>query len=331
VLLPAWSFLWGLSTWDYYWYTGDEPFLRQIYPAVIRNLQGAERFVNEQGLFSGPFWNFFDWTPIDSEQKTVLHNSLLMVGAIDSALREAAVLNDDRPVAWLQGLRRRLVEGVNRQWDPKRQAYPDSLHADGSPSLSSSQHTSFLSILYDVIEPENRAAAIKNLTDPPATLVRVGSPFAALYFDETLEKLGREDRIVDEIYRDYLPMLEAGATTVWESFPTGTTGSDGFPTRSHCHAWSSAPSYFLNRIVLGIKATAPGGRAFAISPHVLNLAWAHGTVATVRGPLSVAWKQNEANGTLEVTCQSPAGVEVTFADNPSLAGRKILFNGRAVP
>ena len=23
VLIPAWSFLWGISTWDYYWYTGD--------------------------------------------------------------------------------------------------------------------------------------------------------------------------------------------------------------------------------------------------------------------------------------------------------------------
>ena len=24
VLLPAWSFLWGISAWDYYWYTGDD-------------------------------------------------------------------------------------------------------------------------------------------------------------------------------------------------------------------------------------------------------------------------------------------------------------------
>ena len=52
-ILPAWSFLWGISTWDYYWATGDKEFLRQVWPAVIRNLEGAEKYVDKDGLFSG--------------------------------------------------------------------------------------------------------------------------------------------------------------------------------------------------------------------------------------------------------------------------------------
>ena len=95
---------------------------------------------------------------------------------------------------------------------------------------------------------------------------------------------------MQEIYRNYLPMLEAGATTVWESFASGTTGSGGFPTRSHCHAWSSAPSYYLNRIILGIKPTAAGAGPVQISPHLAGLSWARGTVATVGGPIAVSWK-----------------------------------------
>jgi alpha-L-rhamnosidase len=240
------------------------------------------------------------------------------------------VLRDQVHAAWLKSLRQRLVGGANRLWDPQKQAYPDSIRDDGSISPSTSQHTSFLSILYDIIEPKNLAAAERNMLDPPDAMVRVGSPFAALYLNETLEKLGLDERIVEEILRDYLPMLEAGATTVWESFPSGTTGSHGFPTRSHCHAWSSAPSYFLNRIVLGIKPTAPAARSVAISPHLTNLTWARGTVATVKGPLSVSWKLTDDHGTLVITCAAPEDVVASFAPNPSLSGKRVIFNGRPV-
>jgi hypothetical protein len=85
VLIPAWSFLWGISVYDYYFYSGDTEFLKKTYPYVIQNLKGAEKYINKDNLFSGPFWNFFDWTAIDSNQKVVTHNSMLMIGAINSA------------------------------------------------------------------------------------------------------------------------------------------------------------------------------------------------------------------------------------------------------
>ena len=329
MLLPAWSFLWGISTWDYYWATGDKQFLREVYPAVIRNLQGAEKYVNDQGLFSGPFWNMFDWSGADQNHKTVIHNSLFMVGAIDAALRDANVLGDATHTAWLKALRGRLVAGVNRLWDEKKIAYPNAVHEDGRISPSTCQHTSFLSILYDVVEPAHRAAARKNVVDPPPGMVRLGSPFAALYLYETLEKLGLEDEILRQIYANYLPMLESGATTVWESFPSGTTGHGGFPTRSHCHAWSSAPSYFLPRIVLGIKPTAAGVERVQISPRVADLTWARGAVATPRGPLAVSWTL--AGDVLDVNCKAPEGVQVTFVRNPSHEGKTVKFNGARIP
>ena len=195
-------------------------------------------------------------------------------------------------------------------------------------SRSTSQHTSFLAILYDVVEPDHLADARRNLLDPPPGMVGIGSPFAGLYLYEALEKLGLEDRIVAEIYRNYLPMLEA-ATTVWESFPSGTTGSNGFPTRSHCHAWLSAPSYFLNRIVLGIKPTSPGGRTIRISPQLCGLTWARGSVATIRGAVSVSWRLSGERA-LEVTCQAPEGVQVEFVRNRSHEGKGVTFNGKKV-
>jgi alpha-L-rhamnosidase len=327
-LLPAWSFLWGISTWDYYWATADKEWLRGVFPAVILNLRRSERFVNDRDLFSGPFWNFFDWVNIDQGPKTVLHNSMFIVGAIDAALKEAEVLGDTTHTRWLKDYRARLVRGINRLWDPAKKTYPDAIRDDGSISPSTCQHTSFLSLLYDIIEKDNAPAAVKNLTDPPAKMVRPGSPFAVLYLYETYERLGMEDEIIKDTYKNYLPMLEDGATTVWESFPSGTTGGGKFPTRSHCHAWSSAPTRFLNRIVLGVKDTAPGAATVQISPRLNGLSWARGATATWRGPVSVSWKVT--GSTLDVKYTAPASVKAEFVKNDTHKNLTVVVNGTTV-
>ncbi|MBN1126516.1 MAG: alpha-L-rhamnosidase N-terminal domain-containing protein [Sedimentisphaerales bacterium] len=328
-LLPAWSFLWGISTWDYYWYTGDREFLRTIQPVVIRNLKGAESMLNKQDLFSGPYWNMFDWSGIDQGGKTVLHNSMFVIGAIDAALLSAEALDDDTNVAWLKAFRSRVANAVNALWDTNKHTYPDAVRDDGSISPSTCQHTSFLAVLYDVIAEENISQAQRNILNPPEGMVRVGSPFAMLYLYQALEKLGQEDQIIGMIYKNYLPMLEAGATTVWESFPTGTTGSGGFPTRSHSHAWSSAPVHFLNRIVLGIKPVAPGGSEIEISPRLNGLSWAKGASATINGPVQVRWQK--IGDTLKVNYSAPEGTIVRFVHNDTHEGLKITVNNKPLP
>lgn len=281
--------------------------------------------MDDRGLFTGKFWNFFDWVNLDQNHQTVLHNSMILVGAIDAALKEADVLGDSTHVPWLEALRARLVSGINRLWDDAKQAYPDAIRDDGAISSSSSQHTSILSLLYDILPPTHQPAARKNLTAPPDSMVRIGSPFAALYLYEAYEKLGLEDQIIADIYKHYLPMLEAGATTVWETFP-GDRNWQGFPTRSHTHAWSSAPSRFLNRIVLGIKETSPGAATVQISPRLNGLTWARGTTATARGPVSVIWQRKEQ--TLNVTYVVPDGVQAGFVKNTTHNGLRVVVNGK---
>ncbi|MCU0521629.1 MAG: alpha-L-rhamnosidase N-terminal domain-containing protein [Anaerolineae bacterium] len=328
VLLPAWSFLWGISIWDYYAFTGDRTFLEELWPSVIRNLEGAQGLLDpESGLFRGAFWNMFDWSGIDDVHEVVLHNSMLLVGAIDAAQRCAQVLGDEGRQAWLDALRHFLTDSLNRLWDVDKGAYPDSIHEDGTLSDSTSQHTSFLALLYDIIPEEHTAEALRNTLTPPASMVRVGSPFAMMYYYEALERMQRFDEIIGSIYEAYLPMLEAGATTVWEVFSTSHDRPGDFPTRSHCHAWSSAPVYFLNRIILGVRPITPGGTEIELSPRLSDLDWAEGTVATTQGPLHVSWRAT--SDTLNVTVKAPPAVHVRFTTNDTHTGRAIHLHGDA--
>jgi len=310
-ILPAWSFLWGISVWEYFWYTKDQGFVREIWPDVVRNLKGAQAYINSVGLFSADFWNLFDWAGIDQDHETVLHTSMFMVGAVDAAIKCGKVIDTD--VVWLKELRASLENSINKFWKADKGSYPDSIHTNGEISDSTSQHTSFLSLLYDIADGEHKDVLLGNMIDPPAEMVKVGSPFAMFFMYEALEKLNRQDMILKSIYDNYMPMVKAGATTVWESFASGTLAHGGFPTRSHCHAWSSAPVYFLNRIILGITQTSAGCESFEVSPHVTWLDWAKGTFATPHGPVEVSWQKNKKD--LFVEIYKPNCIQITFKPN----------------
>ncbi|OHB60038.1 MAG: hypothetical protein A2Y12_05685 [Planctomycetes bacterium GWF2_42_9] len=327
-IIPVWSFLWGISVWDYYWYTGDKKFLKEIWPFVIRNLKGAEEYINQDGLFSAPFWNLFDWAPIDQRQKTVLHNSMFFVGAINAAIRCSEIVSNYDDKIWLKNMKNTLCRGINKLWDSNRKTYPDSMHDDGISSDSVSQHTSFLSVLYDIIEGSNRGDAVSNMISPPAGMVRVGSPFAIMYLYEAMEKVGLEQKIIESIRENYLPMIEAGATTVWETFAGMRPMSDG-PSRSHCHGWSASPLYFFSRVILGVRYAAAGGKAIKLKPSVIEgLTWAKGTVLTPNGPVEVDW-QLEKN-IFKFNCALPKGTNVEFVESESLNRVKVVKNIKGI-
>jgi alpha-L-rhamnosidase len=321
-LLPAWSFLWGISVWEYYWYTGDKAFLRNIWAAVIKNLEGAQQFIDKNGLFSGDFWNFFDWSDVDQNHETVVHNSMFMVGAIDAALKCATALGDNEYIPWLKKLRRTLSESINTLWDANKKAYPDSIYEDGTVSNSVCQHTSFLALLYDICEAKNKETALQNIIDPPNSMTRVGSPFAIQFLYETLEKIGREDAIIASIRDSYTPMLRFGATTVWESFASGTTGTGGFPTRSHCHGWSASPVYFFSSIILGLKQISAGGCDFEISPYVCGLTRASGTTVSALGQINIRWEIDGRK--LYVHYYAPDGINIKFVTNDSIKDMELI-------
>jgi hypothetical protein len=322
-LLPAWSFLWGIHVWEHFFHSGDRTQLAALWPSVRRNLDGAWSMRDGSGLFSGRFWNMLDWAPVDQKHATVLHNSLLLVGAFRAAERCAAVLGED--ASELVARRERLLASLAAWYDPVRRSYPDALREDGTPSPQVCQHNAALGLLHGALPPGAEAHARRHLLDPPAGMTRMHSPFAAQFLLEALEAEGEADAVVSFIREQWGPMLDAGATTVWETFPGSTCSPAGFPTRSHCHGWSAAPLWFLGRVVLGIRQTAPGGTAFTISPWFGDLAHASGAAATPRGPLRVSWRRE--GGEAWVTVEAPPGVAVVFAANASHHGCGVRVTG----
>jgi hypothetical protein len=324
IVIPAWSFLWSISTWDYYFYSGDKDFLEWVYPYVIKNLKSAKALSNEKGLFSVPYWNMFDWAGIDDHAGAVTHNSMFVVGAIDAALKSAEVLGDKDNAKWLGEYRSELLKSINNIWDGDKGWYPDCIRDDGSPSPKTCVHTGFLSLLYDIAPKEKRAEILQKVLNPPEGMTKVGSPFAILYLFDMLEKMGKQDEVISHIYESYQPMLDLNATTVWETFADSTVKWEDFPTRSHCHAWSASPIHFINRIVLGIVPTVPGGASYRISPNLSGLEWAKGASASIHGAVEVSWRKE--GDSLNIEARASKEVELVFETNESLKNLKVNYH-----
>jgi hypothetical protein len=73
-----------------------------------------------------------------------------------------------------------------------------------------------------------------------------------------------------------------------------------------------------------VYSTAPGSRAFEISPRLYDLDWAQGSIVTPHGPLDVSWQR--AGNSLSIEIDAPAGVEVEVVPNETLEALELDVN-----
>jgi hypothetical protein len=165
------------------------------------------------------------------------------------------------------------------------------------------------------------------LLESPADFVQIGSPFMSFFYYETLAAAGKAQVIVEDIRKNYGQMIEHGATTCWEMYPNfaENRANPNMLTRSHCHAWSAAPAYFLGSEVLGVRRMAPGWKKVTIAPNPCGLTWAKGTVPLPeQGRIDASWQADEANKIITIKVKHPKHVEVTVVIPEGYQGEVVV-------
>ncbi len=345
--IPMWTFLWVWSAWEQFMNTGDQAALADYYVDVSECLRRCAGFLTERGLLDIPdVWNLVDWAAQDLERDgEVISNTVLMAQALDCAANMAEALGQSGDEH--RALAARLRAAVNRYgWSDEYGGYVDTVrdatayaryeHQCAERGIAPitfaafankqriSEPTNTLALLCQAVPPERHDAVMRFAlaakagqfvgSSPshaaegrPEEVVPVGSPWFLFFTLETLFAAGLADDALTILREQWNRMLEKGATTFWETFP-GHIGA-GHWSRSLCHGWSAAPAYFLSTQVLGITPAAPGYAKIRIAPQPFNLRWAEGVVPTPRGPITVAWRINDA-GQFDLTYDAPEGCAV---------------------
>ena len=147
-----------------------------------------------------------------------------------------------------------LAAAINDHlWNEEKGAYTDALRGTEQSSVFS-QQTQTVAYISGVAQGERAERCRAVMEEPPEDFVKAGSPFFEFFLLEAIQQEGKDQLFLDILRRDWGFMIDMGATTFWEMW----SRRGGRLTRSHCHGWSAAPTFFLSTHVLGVRPVAPG-------------------------------------------------------------------------
>ncbi len=320
VVIPDFSLHWVRGLANYWLTTGDDELAVELFPTAEKVLQWFSRHQDEHSLLTNiPFWHFIEWAHIDRGGESLPINALFA-----SALRSAAQLAT--AIGYCGGQKRylnmyeKVAAALNeRHWNERRGAYVDSVDPQSArQGVRISQQANALIIAFDIAPRDRWTRIVDTITDenslkftaaPPIVVnapvfeeahdtVRANT-FYCHFLYEALAMAGRFDLALAHMRDYYRPMLEAGATTLWESFE---------PSASLCHVFSATPVYQLSRHSLGVQAIDAGFRRVSIAPQFGDIEWANGTYATPLGAIDVKWQRD--GGTILLEADIPALIEI---------------------
>ena len=121
-------------------------------------------------------------------------------------------------------------------------------------------------------------------------------------------------------------MLSKGATTVWERWEYLT----GDAMNSHNHPMMASVDAWFYRYLLGIEPQTehPGFEQFSLKPYPpTSLAWAEGSLETVKGTVRSAWKRAGRNFSWSVDIPANTKADVSV---PAANASGVTVNGKRV-
>jgi len=191
--------------------------------------QGLRNFIDHPGIG----WHNFPHPGIDRHGTSCPLN-LFYLGFLQTLADLAAHLGRPDRTS-LSDQARRLAAAI-------RNTFYDGtvLHdavSGGVLSGGTSWQTNGLAVYFDLLRGDEATRAMQAMLDGYDRLCRC-SPYFHFYFLPALRKAGLHREALTLIAREWGPMIEAGATTTWETFL-------GDEKDSLCHPWSTAPLLYL--------------------------------------------------------------------------------------
>ena len=286
------TFYWFKSIYDYYMYTADKDFVREMWPRMVSLMDYVERRLDTDGMAQGQpdDWIFVDWVDFPMHKRgTLCFEQILLMKALETMALCAKLLghkSDYRIKA--EQLRNRIKQTF---WSYDRKAY---LHAieDGRMNPQVTKFPNMFAILYGLAYEEERQEIMRSVMLNP-DIPAITTPYMRFYELETLCLDQRHAEVLSEMRQYWGGMLDEGATTFWEKYVPSEQGCQhlamyGRPYgKSLCHAWGAAPLYLLGRYFLGVRPTKPGYEEFEVQPMLGDLEWMEGTVPTPFGTIHV--------------------------------------------
>ena len=311
------TFYWFKSVLDYYQYTGDVDFVREMWPRMVTLMDYVEGRLNNDGMAEGQpdDWIFVDWVDFPMHKRgTLCFEQILLMKAMETMAVCAQLLGIDKNDYHMKS--EALREKINQTfWSNDEKAYYHAIE-DGQMNKQVTKFPNMFAILYGLSHEDQRRDIMQSVMLNP-DVAPITTPYMRFYELEVLCMDSLHTQVLKEM-RDYWGgMLREGATSFWEKYVPTEQGTQhlamyGRPYgKSLCHAWGASPVYLLGKYYLGVKPTKPGYEEYEVRPALGDLEWMEGDVPTPHGMIHVSMdrrqikvRATEGRGTLYYKDQS---------------------------
>ncbi len=290
------TLFWIVSVGEYYLYSGDSDYLREIWPRVKAQTEYCLAQTNGEGfLVDKPGdWVFVDWAPgpMTRNGGALAFEQILFVEALSSAARTAELAGDSvKAVEYARRAANLRGKIMPTYWSEEKQGLLSFRDREGRVS-ELTRYPNIFGLFCGYFTPEQRASVVKNVLENDSVM-KIVTPYMRYYELESLCFLGRQ-KDVTQMMKDYWGgMLKLGATSFWEEYDPAKKGAEHYAMygrpfgKSLCHAWGASPIYLLGRYYLGVRPTAPGFATYEVCPNLGGLAWMEGRVPAPFGSIRV--------------------------------------------
>ena len=292
------TFYWFKSILDYYQYTADIDFVREMWPRMVTLMDYVEGRLNANGMAEGQpdDWIFVDWVDFPMHKRgTLCFEQILLMKAMETMAICAKLLgikNGYRVKS--EELRNKIKQTF---WSYEQKAYYHAIE-EGVMNKQITKFPNMFAILYGLAYEEERREIMQSVMLNP-DIDPITTPYMRFYELETLCIDGLHTQVLQEM-RDYWGgMLREGATSFWEKYVPSESGTQhlamyGRPYgKSLCHAWGASPVYLLGKYYLGVQPTKPGYEEYEVRPNLGDLEWLEGDVPTPHGLIHIEMNREQ--------------------------------------
>lgn len=305
------TFYWFKSVLDYYEYTADIAFVREIYPKMQTLMQYVQGRLSNEGFADGrpDDWIFVDWVDFPMHKRGILSFEQILLAKSVETMSVCAQLLRDNPLQnppqgsitteeyaqdaikfskQYEVLREKIDATF---WDKEKKAYLHSIE-DGVMNDMVTKFPNMFAVLFDYVTEERKRDILEHVM-LNKDVEAITTPYMRFYELEALCQMGEFDFVMSEMKSYWGGMLREGATSFWEKYVPSEQGTQhlqmyGRPYgKSLCHAWGASPVYLLGKYYLGIRPLKPGYMEWECRPNLGGLQWMSGSVPTPFGPITL--------------------------------------------
>ena len=236
--IPFFSLIFPIQVYEYYAYTGDEKLIADVRPVIEGILNEYRALLDEKGLLTTfpQHWNFYEWSEFSDSgdffgvRKTEKRHELILNCAYVYACQFYDKLYGEHTDN--SAIKQAIKENF---FVAEKGLYKLCLEGEAHYSRLGNSFALLIGL-------EGKEFAEKIIHEE---LIDVTLSMCTFYYDALLQAdESYNEFVVEDIKRKYSKMLDAGATTFWE---TELGWNDFAGAGSLCHGWSALPVYYLLR------------------------------------------------------------------------------------